>query len=367
MADASQPISIEHLIAHLRSDDPRLYEALIMISRGRGVRAPARVETADVADSIDEGALPLTSKGDLLTRDGKGLVRQGIENTREGYVSTIDPRSPTGWNWKEQIGGGGGVGPAGPAGPTGPPGGIPTLCEKRIMWVQPFGWVLNSSPTAGFTDYWGPGYSGVLSPVIAGIDDAGAIAYVELVDPDSSYGSTLRLTILAGHLHHFAGFWQIDTGMAFRTGRNISLKCKLAFEDGTDVRYTIAVCNGNIPAGNPTGWNGSFAAFRFHTDTTPPDTNYMLCTRGHYGGSWGTSLVDSGVPRDSNLHSFEITFDDSIPAIHFKIDGVECSGSPITSGLPDSGVNMLFWLSLYTLSTGAKTLRSGNLYMEADK
>ena len=102
MADASQPISIEHLIAHLRSDDPRLYEALIMISRGRGVTIPIG-SVSGMDEVIAPLELPLTTKGDLLTRDANGLTRVGIKGTREGYVPTVDIRSEAGWSWQAPV------------------------------------------------------------------------------------------------------------------------------------------------------------------------------------------------------------------------------------------------------------------------
>jgi len=73
-----------------------------MISRGRGVTIPIG-SVSGMDEVIAPLELPLTTKGDLLTRDANGLTRVGIKGTREGYVPTVDIRSEAGWSWQAPV------------------------------------------------------------------------------------------------------------------------------------------------------------------------------------------------------------------------------------------------------------------------
>lgn len=148
-----------------------------------------------------------------------------------------------------------------------------------------------------------------------------------------------------------------STNALYRFGRNLQYRTQVELGGTVTERVwlgyyasiTLATLEGSA---DPASLNG--ALFRF--DTSVPDTHWQCYTKD------GTTanIVDSGVSADTNVHTFEILFNDTASTVTFKIDGVSKCGSPISytgNHMPTAGTNLFATDSITTLTTGSEILK----------
>lgn len=141
-----------------------------------------------------------------------------------------------------------------------------------------------------------------------------------------------------------------------RTGRNIYFSALVKLQETAATRVWIGLFFSSIATVLGADTLGDFAGFRY--STVPGDTNFKCCT-----GLVSQTTTDSGVAADTNIHLFEIVFDDVSANVKFYIDGVLVATN--TTNLP-SGDNLQVVIGEATQANVAKNIRVGFVHVEDD-
>lgn len=140
----------------------------------------------------------------------------------------------------------------------------------------------------------------------------------------------------------------------YRTGRSIKLLGKLWLSRTTDTRFVFGLASGVNDSDSPF----DFTAF-FRYSTIASDTNFQCVT----GDGTSVTVTDSGIPADTNEHTFAIIFDDVTPNVQFYIDGTLVATN--TTNLPPSG-HYLCYEFLVRGNSSNNTAGFGQMVIDVD-
>lgn len=204
--------------------------------------------------------------------------------------------------------------------------------------------------------------AGLISTTGSGVQQIGDIATAEgtasAIAPTATEGTTRNSVCPSATSGQPLG----DHGNAnWRTGRNIRFAAPAKLMENAVERIWIGMTDQAtvLAMGASDTVAGNYACFRY--STAVPDTKWQCITMDNVT----QTVVNSNINIDTNIHLFEVIFNDAVPNVVFRIDGVVVA--TITTHLPSAATLLRFVIGGQTLENVVKNIRYEWLYVEADR
>lgn len=173
-------------------------------------------------------------------------------------------------------------------------------------------------------------------------DAGGSVAVV-----DSETGGVIRISSDGDDLDD----WAIDWGLirTLLVSKRVAYEARVKLGDTTDLQAEV-------------GFRRDGTEFIFFGANTSADQNWHL----YAYVAPGITNEDTGIALDTSYHIFRIECHiHGSPHVHYYIDGVECTGSPISDDV--STRYLQAWLWIRTRAASVQTMDVDYVYIRQDR